>query len=62
MSPWEVEVTDAFTAWWNDLTEADQEAVTAHVGVLDLRRAIDSRGADPSGNVKEGASHGSEVC
>ena len=35
MPPWEVEVTDEFTAWWDGLTEAEQEAVTAHVGVLE---------------------------
>lgn len=35
MPPWEVEVTDEFSAWWDGLTEAEQEAVTAHVGVLE---------------------------
>ena len=35
MPPWQVEVTDEFTAWWDGLTEAEQEAVTAHVGVLE---------------------------
>ena len=35
MPPWNVEVTDEFTAWWDGLTEAKQEAVTAHVGVLE---------------------------
>ena len=40
MPPWEVEVTDKFTAWWDGLTEAEQEAVTAHVEQLILEGLI----------------------
>lgn len=32
---WEVEYTDEFEAWWNDLNEAEQEDITAMVGVLE---------------------------
>src|SRR5512139_2883029 len=31
----EVEVADEFAAWWDGLAEAEQEAVTVHVGVLE---------------------------
>ena len=32
---WEVEFTDEFEAWWDTLSEADQEAVNAHVEALE---------------------------
>lgn len=32
---WEVEVTDEFESWWNDLTEEEQESIDAVVGVLE---------------------------
>src|SRR5919108_1617526 len=32
---WEVEYTDQFGEWWADLTENEQEAVTAAVNVLE---------------------------
>jgi len=31
---WEVEFTDEFSAWWNGLTQAEQDAVAASVTVL----------------------------
>jgi hypothetical protein len=31
---WEVEYTNQFGEWWDDLTEEEQEAVTAAVNVL----------------------------
>lgn len=34
---WEVEYTDAFGTWWETLTEEQQVAVTAIVGVLEER-------------------------
>ena len=34
---WEVEVTDYFESWWNDLTEAEQEDVAAMVELLESR-------------------------
>jgi hypothetical protein len=34
---WEVEVTDYFEAWWNDLTEAEQEDVAAMIELLESR-------------------------
>lgn len=34
---WEVEYTEAFGAWWETLTEEQQVAVTAIVGVLEER-------------------------
>ena len=33
-SMWEVEFTDEFSQWWDDLTEAEQDAVAATVQVL----------------------------
>ncbi len=32
---WEVEFTDEFGQWWESLTEAEQESVTASVKVLE---------------------------
>jgi len=32
---WEVEYTDEFEEWWDDLSEGEQIAVTAHVGLLE---------------------------
>jgi hypothetical protein len=34
---WEVEVTDEFTTWWNDLTEPEQEEISAKVDLLEER-------------------------
>jgi hypothetical protein len=34
---WEVEYTDQFGEWWDDLSEDEQEAVTAAVSVLERR-------------------------
>ncbi len=31
---WEVEVTDEFQSWWNDLDEAERESVAASEGLL----------------------------
>ena len=32
---WEVEVTDQFEAWWDGLTEAEQEDIDAKVRLLE---------------------------
>ncbi len=32
--PWEVEYTDEFGQWWNDLTEGQQDSVAARVELL----------------------------
>lgn len=32
--PWGVEYTDQFGDWWQELTERDQDAVTARVELL----------------------------
>ena len=37
MARWEVEYTDEFGRWWNDLTEAEQESVDASVRLLEER-------------------------
>jgi len=37
MSIWEIEYTDEFEEWWNQLTEAEQESVEASVGLLEER-------------------------
>src|SRR2546423_777109 len=34
---WEVEYTDQFGEWWDDLSEAEQDCVTAAVDVLERR-------------------------
>ena len=33
--PWDVEYSDEFEEWWNDLTDAEQESVAAHVELLE---------------------------
>jgi hypothetical protein len=35
MSKWEVEYTDQFEAWWEQLTEEQQEAIAARVTLLE---------------------------
>ena len=35
--PWEVEFTDQFAEWWDELAEEEQDAVTAAVQVLERR-------------------------
>ena len=35
--PWEVEYTDEFGAWWEELSESEQEAVAAYVGLVEAR-------------------------
>ena len=37
MADYEIEVTDEFEAWWNGLTEQEQESVTFYVGLLEAR-------------------------
>lgn len=34
---WEVEYTDEFGDWWNDLTEAEQESIDGSVRLLEAR-------------------------
>jgi hypothetical protein len=33
---WEVEYTDEFEEWWNELDEAEQESVAAYVRLLEV--------------------------
>lgn len=33
---WDVEYTEHFGWWWNELTEAEQESVAATVGLLEI--------------------------
>ena len=35
--PYEVEFTGEFEAWWDSLTEGEQESVAAYVGLLEQR-------------------------
>ena len=35
--PWEIEYTHEFEAWWNSLSEAEQESVAVSVGLLEER-------------------------
>ena len=37
MKRWEVEFTDEFGAWWDGLTESEQESVDASVRLLEAR-------------------------
>jgi hypothetical protein len=32
---WEIEFTDVFEAWWNDLSEPEQEEINAKVELLE---------------------------
>ncbi|MCW5589124.1 MAG: type II toxin-antitoxin system RelE/ParE family toxin [Legionellales bacterium] len=32
---WEVEYTDEFELWWNDLSEGEQEDIAASIGLLE---------------------------
>ncbi|MEK7793087.1 MAG: type II toxin-antitoxin system RelE/ParE family toxin [Candidatus Hydrogenedentota bacterium] len=32
---WEIEYTDEFGAWWENLTDAEQQSITAVVGLLE---------------------------
>jgi len=34
---WEVEYTDEFEEWWNDLTVAEQHRISVSVGLLEAR-------------------------
>lgn len=34
---WNVEYTDEFAAWWNQLQEAEQESVNAYVQLLEAK-------------------------
>jgi hypothetical protein len=35
MNKWDVEYTDEFEDWWNQLSEAEQESIMASVGLLE---------------------------
>ena len=35
--PWDVEYTDEFGAWWNDLDDAERESIAASVELLEVR-------------------------
>ena len=37
---YEVEYTDDFEKWWDDLTEGEQESVAAYVGLLEARGPV----------------------
>jgi hypothetical protein len=34
---WDVEYTDEFGAWWDSVTEAEQESIAASVGLLEAK-------------------------
>lgn len=34
---WNVECTDEFGAWWEEVTESEQEAIAASVGLLEAK-------------------------
>ena len=48
---WEVEYTDQFGEWWDDLADEEQEAVTAAVNVL--HRGGPSLGRPLVGTIKQ---------
>jgi hypothetical protein len=33
---WEIEFTNEFECWWNNLTEAEQESIAVSVGLLEV--------------------------
>ena len=33
--PWDVEYTDEFAVWWEDLTDEEQQSISAFVGLLE---------------------------
>lgn len=35
MASWDVEYTDEFEVWWSSLSEAEQESISASVGMLE---------------------------
>ena len=59
MKEWEVEYTDEFGGWWDDLTEAEQEDVRASISVLRSigpslgRPHVDSVASSKHANMKE---------
>lgn len=59
MEEWEVEYTDEFGAWWDGLTEVEQEDVRASVNLLRRfgptpgRPHVDSVASSKHGNMKE---------
>ena len=56
---WEVEYTDEFEQWWTQLTESEQDAITASVGLLEElgpnlgRPHVDHVKASRHSNMKE---------
>ncbi len=52
---WEVEFTDEFAAWWDTLTEDEQESVDASVELL---RKLGPALARPHSDTLKGATHG----
>lgn len=47
MSVWKVEYTDQFGAWYETLTEEDQDAVVARVDPVDRGRQEPGRSGEP---------------
>jgi hypothetical protein len=41
---WEIEATDEFQAWWAELTEAEREAITVGITVLEEKGPARSEG------------------
>lgn len=52
---WDIEYTDEFGEWWNGLSEAEQESVSAHVQLLEVHGA--HLGFPHSSGIK-GSKHG----
>ena len=56
---WDVEYTDAFLAWWNELSEAEQNSISIGVEVLERagpnlgRPYVDTVKGSTHGNMKE---------
>jgi len=51
---WEVEFTDEFERWWDDLTEAEQDAIAASVLVL---RQLGPKLPRPHADTVRGSKH-----
>jgi hypothetical protein len=53
---WEIELTDEFGAWWDSLSEDEQESVAASVEVL---RQLGPNPPRPNADVLKGSKHSS---
>jgi hypothetical protein len=64
---WDVEFTDTFGSWWEDLSAADQERLTAAVEILEQagpalgRPLVDTIKASRHANMKEPRPRGGHI-